>query len=312
LRTYTKSRLMRSIGIKNKGKKGKLERNIVPILKVGVDSRTKEEVLTSIWGYLQARGVKKFQAQIKPIYIITPNPEIVYRASNDPNYAQVLNTSALSAPDGIGLAWAVRIAKLKLPQSALKYPYLFTAGISQGFLALKNARKELVPGRVLFDDLVAMAAKEKLRVFLLGGRAMVAEKTASKLQRRGIDVAWASGPWLNLDGDPASSLDQALEIETIKKINEFKPNLLFVAFGPPKQEFWINKNIKSLEIGLAVGVGGTFDYYSGERPLPPKILSDFGLEWFWRLITQPWRAGRIFKAVVLFPLKVFSWKLQNS
>ena len=94
----------------------------------------------------------------------------------------------------------------------------------------------------------------------------------------------------------------------IQKINEIKPDLLFVGFGMPKQEKWIDKNVEKLDVKGIMAVGGTFDYVFGKARLPPEWLEKLGLEWLWRLLHEPKRAPRILNAVIIFPLKILSSK----
>ena len=95
-----------------------------------------------------------------------------------------------------------------------------------------------------------------------------------------------------------------------QKLKEAKPNVILVAFGAPTQEFWIDQfksEIPSLK--LAIGIGGTFDFWSGKATRAPKIMQSLGLEWLWRLITEPRkRAIRIWRAVVVFSVLVLKEK----
>lgn len=78
----------------------------------------------------------------------------------------------------------------------------------------------------------------------------------------------------------------------INKINDFRPHLLFVAYGAPYQELWIAKNLPLLRARVAMGVGGAFDYLAGKVPRAPKWIRNMGLEWLYRLIREPWRLKR--------------------
>src|SRR5690606_23109000 len=99
--------------------------------------------------------------------------------------------------------------------------------------------------------------------------------------------------------------------ELIERINASKAEILLVAFGAPKQEIWIAENAKDLKhIQIAVGVGGLFDYLAGNVANPPKFVQTIGLEWLFRLITQPYRFKRIFRAVVVFPCRAFIWRIR--
>jgi N-acetylglucosaminyldiphosphoundecaprenol N-acetyl-beta-D-mannosaminyltransferase len=92
----------------------------------------------------------------------------------------------------------------------------------------------------------------------------------------------------------------------IKKINDSGARLLLVAYGSPAQDFWINQHLLNLtSVRVAMGIGGTFDFLSGSIKRAPKWMQSSGLEWVWRLLMQPSRIGRIYTAVIRFPLLVF-------
>ena len=156
-------------------------------------------------------------------------------------------------------------------------------------------------------DLISLAAKNNWKVFLLGGLGDEAELAAKKLKipNSEFQIQAFKGPKLDNNAEPISKIDRKLQFEAIDKINKFKPQLLFVAFGNPKQEIWIHKNYSRLAIGGAMAVGGAFRYTAGQSSLPPKWMADLGLEWLWRFITEPHRISRIFNAVFVFPFKVF-------
>lgn len=78
----------------------------------------------------------------------------------------------------------------------------------------------------------------------------------------------------------------------MKQFNNETIDILFVAFGAPKQEFWISEYLEKIPVKIAIGVGGAFDYISGKTPRAPLFLQNIGLEWLFRLIMQPWRIKR--------------------
>ena len=102
--------------------------------------------------------------------------------------------------------------------------------------------------------------------------------------------------------------DKEREKEIIAEINELKPDLLLVGIGFPKQEKWIYDHIKELNVKLAIGVGGSFDVMSGNVKRAPQFFIDHGLEWFYRLITQPSRFVRMLQ-LPLFMLVVIKTKI---
>ncbi|MDP1710300.1 MAG: WecB/TagA/CpsF family glycosyltransferase, partial [bacterium] len=126
-----------------------------------------------------------------------------------------------------------------------------------------------------------------------------------------IKILSESGPMVDDNADPVSEVDRKLEKDAVESINKFKPQLLFVAMKNPKQEIWIYKSLSMLNVGGAMTVGGTFRYISGKSLLPPKWMENYGLEWVYRLITEPYRIKRIFNAFPIFHMKVFWLKIST-
>ncbi|MDO8557600.1 MAG: WecB/TagA/CpsF family glycosyltransferase [bacterium] len=158
-------------------------------------------------------------------------------------------------------------------------------GIGVSFAArhLHGLGIERIPGVDFLFDLCELAAKEHATVFFLGGRGGVARRTAELLRERIPNLQ--VGGWN----------------EEVEKITNIDADILFVALGSPKQELWIVQNLAKLpRVKIAMGVGGAFDIISGKIKRAPLILRTLGLEWLWRFIKEPWRLGRICKAVFLF------------
>jgi N-acetylglucosaminyldiphosphoundecaprenol N-acetyl-beta-D-mannosaminyltransferase len=131
------------------------------------------------------------------------------------------------------------------------------------------------------------------------------------LSLKKIKIESAGGPFLDKEARPISKDDALIEKEVVKAINKFRPHLLFVAFGAPKQEKWAYKWLDKLEVGGVMVVGGAFDFIAGRAKLPPEWMEKAGLEWLWRLLHQPRRLGRIFVATIVFPVRVFWTKLMS-
>lgn len=250
------------------------ERRIVPILGVSLDSTEAAEVLNAVIGCV----LKK-----KSCLIVTPNPEIVIRAQKDNTLQKVLNQADFSLPDGQGLVWA-----------------------SGGRI------KERIAGIDFAEDLIREAGRRGWKVFLLGGKAGVAARAAQaqsvKLKAKNnnakFKIIGESGPWLDEDGEPVDERQARVEKKTIDKIKRFSPDIVLVGFGPPKQEKWIKRHQGDFSPTLYMTVGGAFDLWSGKIKRAPLLVQRMGLEWLWRLLQEPWRAKRIFTAVVEFPLRV--------
>lgn len=291
--------------------KQELERKIVPVLKIALDSTSKEGALSRAWGLgsLEKRRL-----------VVTPNPEIILAGSRDKKLAQILNSASLSVPDGVGSVLAMRYLTLQAPRNpVLRAPVVFLQEIVVGLAWFLDREwileaSEIVPGRWLFEELVRKAGKEGKRVFLLGGKTGVAEKASKHLNAKWqmLNAKYDAGPSLDGKGVPMGAKEWAVEKDILKDINRFKPHFLFVGFGHPKQEKWLARNLPKLNVGVAMTVGGAFDYLAGEVLPPPHFLPGLGFEWLWRLVTQPWRVGRIIRAVVIFPLALYLYRLGNK
>ena len=156
---------------------------------------------------------------------------------------------------------------------------------------LGESLKERVAGVDLISVIMNQESGIKSKVFLLGGRNRIAEKIA---------MQWAA----------VIGFTEDIEI-TVSSVNGCQPDILLVALGAPKQEKWIAENLKKVaSVKLAIGVGGAFDMISGRIRRSPRLMQKIGLEWFWRLILQPWRVSRIFNAVIVFPWLVLKSKIK--
>ncbi|MBI2587653.1 WecB/TagA/CpsF family glycosyltransferase [Candidatus Amesbacteria bacterium] len=144
--------------------------------------------------------------------------------------------------------------------------------------------KYAVPGRVVVEALL----KSKPRAFYLGGRDGVAKKMADKYGGKG-DEGHENIKY------QISNIKSNSKI--IKKINQFKPDLLLVAYGAPWQEKWIYRHLPEIKAKVVMGVGGTFDYLVGKSKVPPDWVTEVGWEWLWRLVYEPWRWRRQLRLV---------------
>jgi N-acetylglucosaminyldiphosphoundecaprenol N-acetyl-beta-D-mannosaminyltransferase len=190
--------------------------------------------------------------------VATVNPEFVMRAQSDPEFARVLDSADLSLPDGWGVVWAARRNGCNIPGP--------------------------VTGVDLIPQLAELCAHRGWRLFLLGAGAGVAAELAASLK--------AELP--NLDVDLyTGSADMAADEETVQRIADFRPHVLLVAFGAPKQELWIDRVARRIEVPVSIGVGGSFDYLTGRVPRAPGWMRRARLEWAFRLVRQPWRVRRM-------------------
>lgn len=204
--------------------------------------------------------------------IATVNPEFVVIAQTNAEFMRVLNNSALNLADGVGLLWAARRLGTPLP--------------------------ERVTGQETLDRITALAAQRSDKIFLLGAREGVAERAAARLKEK--------YPRLEIGGVYAGSPARAEEEYIVSRINESKARILFVAYGPPKQELWIARNAPRLTVSLAMGVGGAFDTLAGVVPRAPRWIQRAGFEWTYRLLHEP----RRFKRQLAIPY--FMWLIATQ
>jgi exopolysaccharide biosynthesis WecB/TagA/CpsF family protein len=158
-----------------------------------------------------------------------------------------------------------------------------------------------LPERITGTDLVLgcaqMAALEGHRLFLLGAAPGVAEQAATELQRRfpGLTVcgiyAPPFGPW-------AEDEDRRI----VERVQAARPDVLFVAFGAPRQDVWIREHMAELNVPVSIGIGGTLNFLAGKIRRAPQWMQDFGLEWLYRVMQEP---GRLWKRYLLEDLPIF-------
>jgi len=265
-------------------------------------------------------SVGDFIAHNSKFYIVTPNPELVLMAQRNPELKKALNGADLPVPDGIGLSQAFAFLSFPAPKNVLlRFVVTFFQGLWVGLSTFLNrgwldSKLRITKGRELFMDLVALANKKGWRVFLAGGEGDEAFATAKKLMLdyKKVKFETFAGPRLNDKAEPVSQVDRLIHFDMMQRINRFKPHLLFLAFKNPKQELWLKNNLSRVKVGGAMAVGGAFRYIVGYSKLPPKWMGRSGLEWVWRLITEPSRLGRVFNAWPRFPLAVWKYKLRNT
>lgn len=190
--------------------------------------------------------------------ISTVNPEFVVIAQSNAQFMRTLNLCALNVPDGVGLLWASR--------------------------RLGSPLRERVTGQEMVDRIAALAAKRGESIFFLGAHEGIAERAAARLKEK--------CPGLKIAGCYAGSPAVEEEERIAQRINESGARIMFVAFGPPQQEFWIARNAPQLNLAVAMGVGGTFDTLAGIVPRAPGWMQRAGFEWTYRLVREPRRFRR--------------------
>lgn len=246
----------------------------VDILGVAIDCIDFAAMLTQISVWVDEANAGGSPAHCRQI--CTVNPEFIIEAQRNPDFAAALSRADLRAPDGVGVLWAARVNSVRL--------------------------RERVTGSDGIYRICERAATGGWRVFFLGAAPGVAEQTAAALQARNaeLDVAGTHS------GSPAAT-DWA---EIHRRLDAAQPDILFVAFGHPKQDIWIDAHRAELPTTVAIGVGGAFDFVAGVTVRAPGWIQRLGLEWFYRLIREPWRWRRMSRLPV-FVVQVFFDKVRG-
>lgn len=262
------------------------------ILGLHINNERKADILKELNNRLKV-GQKTF--------IVTPYSEFFLHSFTDHKFQEIINSADIAIPDGIAPLWLAYylnipfIAKeyiLKIFEGILQLAYVSVAIVLQSS-KLKEVFPEKIPGSDFFWDLIKFADENNQKVFLLGGWEGTAEKVIHEVQKKYPKVVFAG-----FDSSNYNHLRRAEDSNNalVQKINQMDTGILMVAFGPVRQEKWIHANWEKLNIKIAIGVGGTFDYIAGIKKSPHPLIREMGLEWFHRLITQPYRLKRILNA----------------
>lgn len=194
----------------------------------------------------------------KPSFFITANLNYAMLVDQNPKLKELNDKAAFILADGMPLVWASKLRRNPLP--------------------------ERVAGSDLIFKIAERSAQKGYRIFLLGAAPGIAAKAAERLQERypGLQIAGTECPPFR---KPSLQEHEGL----LQRIRDTKPDILFVAFGQPKGEYWIAENLDKLEIPVSVQVGASLDFVAGIVKRSPKLLQKIGLEWFYRLAQEPKR-----------------------
>lgn len=207
--------------------------------------------------------------------VITLNAEIAFQAQYDENLRNLINGADLVTPDGIGVIWGGR-------QLGYDFP-------------------ERVTGIDLMVSLCRKAADIGWKIFLFGASPGVAEAAAQNLRQQ--------FPGLMIVGCRHGYFNQNESTGIAREIASLQPDILFVALGAPKQEYWIKEQQEVMKIPLCMGVGGSFDVIAGIKSRAPGWAIRLNLEWLYRLLAEPsrWKRQLALPRYVL-AIKKAKWK----
>ncbi|WP_278960508.1 WecB/TagA/CpsF family glycosyltransferase [Lactobacillus apis] len=226
------------------------------------------------------KSFKQFQNELigrinthQSTFVVTANPEIVMSANENPEFMKILNYNAdYVTPDGIGVVKAAKI--------------------------LGTPLKERVTGYDLFSWLMKLANERSLRVYLIGAKPKVIHAIQTKIAREYSDI--------QLVGAEDGYFKDDLEVVAYQ-IERAEPDLVFAALGSPRQEQLLDILRKNLLPALMMGVGGSFDVFSGMVKRAPQVWQKAHLEWFYRLLKEPSRYKRMGK-IPKFMVEVYKSK----
>lgn len=213
----------------------------------------------------------------KGMQIVTINPEMITLGKKDNDFARILNGADLIIPDGVGVKIALKI---------------------------KGVNQENIPGIEFSKKLISLCELDGYSVGFLGAKEEVVQKAAQNLRAEfsNLNITYIRNGYF-------SSEEESIILQEIKAIS---PRVLFVALGAPKQEFLISKLKKEMPETIFIGVGGSFDVWSGMVKRAPLVWQKMGLEWLYRTIKEPSRFKRIFPALPLFLVRVIMESLHEK
>lgn len=203
--------------------------------------------------------IEQLIAARTPSLVVTADASSLVIAQDNPEFKKLMLQAAMVTPDGSGIIWALRK------------------------LGIRNAQR--VSGVDLVGQMCARSADKGYRIFFLGAEPGVAELAAEKLRLKypGCNIVGTRHGYFPADSDQLVA----------QEIAAFKPDLLFVAMGMPRQEQFVEATKAIIQAPVSMGVGGSFDVFSGKAKRAPRFIQRIWLEWLWRLIQNPKKMSKV-------------------
>jgi N-acetylglucosaminyldiphosphoundecaprenol N-acetyl-beta-D-mannosaminyltransferase len=214
--------------------------------------------------------------QGKGAHVVTLNAEMTMQAQQNPSLSKIIQNAELIIPDGAGIVMYLR------------------------WLCWQKVQR--CPGIELAETLLQAIGLQQAdkTVFFYGGANGVAAKAANYWQQK--------VPTLNIVGTHSGYHSAEEEQQLLQTIAELQPQVILVGLGVPRQELWIAQNRHLCPHAIWIGVGGSFDIWSGSKNRAPAWLANNNLEWLYRLYKEPWRWRRML-ALPHFAVKAFVYRL---
>ena len=203
------------------------------------------------------KQIRDWAKERRSSYVCVANVHVLMEAWDSSDFLETVHTADLVAPDGVPLVWMLR-AKGQRTQAR-------------------------VYGPTLMLHILEYAARENVSVGFYGSKPNVLNLLIERMQERyeNLNVAFAYSP-------PFREMSPEEDIAVVEHINRSGTRILFVGLGCPKQEIWMAKHRARVK-AVMVGVGAAFDFHAGVKPQAPAWMQAVGLEWLFRLMTEPRR-----------------------
>lgn len=208
------------------------------------------------------------------VNIISGNPEVLYNGIRDDIMLQNFTSeSSIIIPDGIGTVLAAKLTRQPV--------------------------KEKIAGIDVMEEIIKLCIKNNESIYLIGAKEEVLKSCICNLKIKYPDI--------NISGSHNGYFDLNNCEDIIEDIISKKPYALFAAMGSPRQDIFIIKNMNKLPCKVFMGVGGSFDVFSGKSKRAPKWMINMGLEWLYRVYKEPWRIKRL-SSIPKFLFKVITYR----
>ena len=236
--------------------------------------------------------------------LTTTNIELIMLSRDDEEFRNILNKkSAINFIDGLGITWGIGLLKSWKPKTIIiKQLFMFVQWLLSiifmpiSLLIFKRYVPEKISGSDFAWDIAKFAADHKKRLFLLGYKLGVDPNSTQKASLKLLTDIYD----LKISGTHSGTDSIVEEKEITEMIKQSDSDILMVAFGSPRQEKWLVRNLKKTGCKIGIGLGGTFDFIAGIQRRAPHWVQKIGFEWLYRLFQNPRRLRRQISSIPVF------------
>ena len=209
-------------------------------------------------------------------HVITLNPYKLMRIKGNSDLRLISDKADMHIVSGAGIQWAAKM--------------------------LKKPIKERIPLLSLMMEIIRISEIKEYSIFLVGAKPEITERAFFNIKK--------SFPNIRIVGRHGGYFDANREKSVIEAMRKSEANIIFVGLGFPKEDKWIHKCKSEFKNAVLISVGGSIDIISGEIKKAPPYFMEKGLDWFYRIITRPWRIGRLLRTMLFF-IRIFFKKLMS-